>query len=223
MKKAGHILLVILMTVSLANCSQDDGGGKKGSNKAKAPDRGDCLYDVTARSYRHSDGSACDYSQYYNGNACYNYYFQPHTDYTRSHGHYNSGRWNDFGGYYTDEHGRRVDCSLEYLDMQTYLPYNFYHPGSNQYVSGCHYWGQGLIQVPMGHNAYVCAYYNQQFQYNYSLFNNYHSPYYGYSHYYYPSNNNYYYSNGNSNNGWANFGKAVGLGALLWGIYEVIN
>jgi hypothetical protein len=94
MKNVLRTLMIVVMTITLANCSGGGGGGSGGSGKkAKAPNRDECRYDVRRGYYRDEVGDRCDYRDYHNGDACYNYAYQPHTNYTRGESRYGGREW----------------------------------------------------------------------------------------------------------------------------------
>jgi len=180
MKNVMLIWAALAMALSLTGCPDDNKNGGGGGTVAASPNRDDCRYDVRTAQFRTSDGTFCDYEDYHDSDACYNYYYSQHTSYTRSHPRYKREPWSNYSGYFTDEYGNMRNCSLQYLDLHTYFPYRFFQPGYG-FNEGCQFWGFGFIPVPMGPNAFVCVYYNQfqshqQFQYV--------SPYYGYGGYY---------------------------------------
>lgn len=178
MKNVMLILATVAMCLSIG-CSDDGGGGGSGARTASSPDREDCRYDVRSGQFRYSDGDRCDTEDYYDSDACYNFYYSQHTQYTRSHPRYQRDEWQNYSGYYTDKYGNMRNCELQVLDLQTYFPYRFFAPGYG-FREGCDFWGAGFIQVPMGRQSYVCVYYQQQ-QFPYYQYQN---PYYGYGGFY---------------------------------------
>ncbi|MEO0335262.1 MAG: hypothetical protein AAF202_02645 [Pseudomonadota bacterium] len=206
MKNVMQTILVVLMALTLANCADDGGGGGGGggsANTARSPNRDECRYDVRRGDYRDRDGDRCDHRRYHNDDACYNYYFQPHTRYTRGHKNYGGSRWEDENGFFVDRDGDFINCDLDYVDFQNYLPYYYANGTTGRWSSGCSYWGTGLIAVPMGYGGYVCVYYQQTYSY----------PVY-YPQTWYPYGN---YSGGNFEPNWGNFARGVvgGAAALL--------
>jgi hypothetical protein len=184
------------------------------AKKAKAPNRDECRYDVRRGYYRDEVGDRCDYRDYHNGDACYNYAYQPHTNYTRGESRYGGREWEDQPGFYVDRDGDFVDCDLEYLDFNNFLPYYYLHPQNNRFASGCSVWGQGLVAVPMGYGGYVCAYY----QVNYSYPTSYPVSWYPYSSGHWGG-----HWGGNSGGGdfnWGNFALGIGAGALLYHVLQ---
>ena len=207
MKNVLRTLMTVLMALTLANCGEDGGGGNGGGNNAKSPNRDECRYDVRRGYYRDEDGDRCDYERYHNHDACYNYYYQPHTRYTRGNNRYGGSRWEDERGFYVDRDGDFVNCDRDYLDHQTFFPYYYFHNQSGIWSSGCSFWGQGLVAVPMGYGGYVCVYY--QVDYSYPVY---------YPTSWYPYNTSGYHTGGNFD--WGDFAVGVGAGALLYHILK---
>lgn len=139
MRSLIRLLLSLTVLASLTACPSDDKGGKNAAAPPAPPveqDRGGCKYDFNERRYRYENGDSCSYDDYYNPNACYNYFYDVR-----------------YGRYY-NEHGDPVDCENEYFDYSNVIPYYNYN-----YTLGYPYWGCpiGYAQVPVGFGYYVCA------------------------------------------------------------------
>ena len=143
MKQIFAIIFSLIMVTSLTGCpdglfgdKKDGGGGQVAAAPPTPQDRGGCKYDYSERRYRYEDGSTCSYDEFYDSNACYNYYYDV--------------RWDR----YYDEAGNPIDCNTDYIDYNGVIPYYNYN-----YNLGYSYWGcsGGYQPVPVGFGYFVCA------------------------------------------------------------------
>ena len=139
MKHFAVFTLLIAFTISLTGCPSDD----KSSNvvatapgPASPPDRGGCKWDPAINNFRFDDGTTCSHGDYYDANACYNFYYDI--------------RWNR----YYDVNGNPVECNNEYVNYSTVIPYNHYNFTQGYAYTGC---PAGFLQIPVGYGFYVCA------------------------------------------------------------------